>query len=145
MKGQRATMGTQILLPDDGRCRGDYDKLRPQSLLIGAQSRGHVSDVIRVLTRALQGWGVIASLLGELREGRGLCGWNWAEATTLHYPRVITVLCEWRPWSWAVPSLGRHPWPVHQEDLPRGTQCDLREIRIPREFPQSPKQSWDLL
>lgn len=47
--------------------------------------------MIRVLTKDAAGVGVIASLLWELREGRGPCGGNWAEATTLHYPRVIIV------------------------------------------------------
>lgn len=47
--------------------------------------------MIQVLTKGTAGAGVIASLLWELREGRGIYGGIWAEATTLHYPQVIIV------------------------------------------------------
>ena len=48
--------------------------------------------MIRVLTKgtAERGGGA-ASTVWVLREGTEPCGWNWAEATTQHYLRVIVV------------------------------------------------------
>ena len=50
------------------------------------------SDVIRVFTKGTEGVGVIGSICyGTLVKAQEPCCWNWAEATILHYPGVITV------------------------------------------------------